>query len=145
MKTAGSGDTVKVHYTGKLEDGTVFDTSIERDEPMQFTLGQGKLIPGFEKTVEGMKVGDKSTVDIPAKEAYGEARPELVLKVPREKFPEDAAPEIGQSMQLRQPDGGMFEVVVTKIEDDGVTLDANHPLAGNALTFEIELMEVLEG
>ena len=145
MKTAGSGDTVKVHYTGKLEDGTVFDTSVARDEPMQFTLGQGKLIPGFEKTVDGMKVGDKSTVDIPAEEAYGEVRPEMVLKVPRDKFPEDAAPEFGQGMQLRQPDGGMFEVVVTKVEDDGVTLDANHPLAGKALAFEIELMEILEG
>jgi peptidylprolyl isomerase len=130
-----------VHYTGKLTDGTVFDSSIGRNEPMEFTLGQGKLIPGFENTVDGMAVGDKETVTIPAVEAYGEPRPELILKLPKDKFPENIAPEIGQGLQLRQPDGGMFEVTVTNVEDDGITLDANHPLAGKDLVFEIELVD----
>ena len=141
MKKAQNGDTVKVHYTGKLTDGTVFDSSIDRDEPMEFTLGQGHLIPGFEKTVDGMAVGDKETVTIPAVEAYGEPRPDLILKLPHDKFPENIKPEVGHGLQLRQPDGGMFEVTVTKVEDDGVTLDANHPLAGKDLVFEIELVE----
>jgi len=140
MKKAQKGDTVMVHYTGRLIDGTVFDSSVERDEPMEFTLGQGKLIPGFERTVDGMTVGDKETVTIPAAEAYGEPRPELILKLPHDRFPEDIKPEEGQGLQLRQPDGGMFEVTITKVEEDGVTLDANHPLAGKDLVFDIELV-----
>lgn len=140
MKKAQNGDKVKVHYTGKLADGTVFDSSVERDDPMEFELGTGKLIPGFENTVIGMTPGDKTTVMIPPKEAYGEVRAELILKVEREKFPENITPTIGQPLQLRQPDGGVFEVMVTKVEDNGITLDANHPLAGKELTFEIELL-----
>lgn len=141
MKKAASGDKVKVHYTGKLTDGTVFDSSVEREEPMEFTLGDGHLIPGFEKTVDGMAVGEKATVTIPAAEAYGEAKQELILKLPHTQFPENIKPEIGQGLQLRQPDGGMFEVTITNIEDDGVTLDANHPLAGKDLVFDIELVD----
>lgn len=144
MSKAKSGDMVTVHYTGKFADGTAFDSSLERDEPMKFKLGEGKLIPGFEGAVDGMSIGEKTTVDIPAAEAYGETRPELVIKLPRDKFPEPIDPAIGQSLQLRQPDGGMFEVVVTEIAEDSVTLDANHPLAGHDLTFDIELTGINE-
>ena len=144
MKKAQSGDTVQVHYTGKLPDGTVFDSSVERDEPMEFTLGQGKLIAGFESTVDGMAIGDKETVNIPAVDAYGEPKPELIIKLPHDRFPEDVKPEVGHRLQLNQPDGRVFEVKITGIEDDGVTLDANHPLAGKELTFEIELMGFAE-
>ncbi len=135
---------VEVHYTGKFADGTAFDSSVERDEPMKFKLGEGKLIPGFEGAIDGMAIGDKTTVNIPAVEAYGESKPELVITVPRDKFPEDAAPEVGQGMQLRQPDGGMFEVVVAKVGEDKVILDANHPLAGHDLTFDIELLSITD-
>jgi len=138
-----NGNTVKVHYTGTLKDGSVFDTSIER-EPLEFKLGEGQLIPGFEKAVIGMEEGDKTKVDIPVKEAYGEAREDLVINVPKDQLPEDVQPEVGMQLQVNQPDGQPVPVRIAEISDDALTLDANHPLAGKDLSFEIELVEIKE-
>jgi peptidylprolyl isomerase len=137
MIAAKDGDTVKVHYTGTLADGTVFDSSRERD-PLEFTLGQGQLIPGFEKTVLGMTAGESRTVTIPADEAYGPYRDEMVLAVPRSQFPPNVTPELGMQLQVGQDEQAMT-VMITNISDEEVTLDANHPLAGQDLTFTIEL------
>ena len=141
MSKVKDGDTVKVHYTGTLEDGAVFDTSEER-EPLEFTLGQGQLIPGFEKAVIGMNEGDKTTVDIPSEEAYGEAREDLVITVPKDQLPEDVEPQVGMQLQVNQPEGQPIPVRITEVGDSELTLDANHPLAGQDLTFKIELVEV---
>jgi len=135
------GDTVKVHYTGTLDNGEVFDTS-ENREPLEFTLGQGQLIPGFEKAVTGLAVGESTTVDIPSAEAYGEAREDLIISVPKNQLPEDVEPQIGMQLQVNQPNGQPVPVRVTAIGDEDLTLDANHPLAGQDLTFKIELVEV---
>ena len=138
MAQAKQGDTVTVHYTGKLDDGTVFDSSVER-EPLEFTLGEGLVIPGFENAVIGMNAGEKKTVDIASEEAYGPYSDELILSVNREQFPEDIQPEVGQSLQVQQPNGQPVVVTVAAVADEEVKLDANHPLAGKDLTFEIEL------
>lgn len=141
MSKVKNGDTVKVHYTGSLEDGSVFDTSQDR-EPMEFTLGSGQLIPGFEKAVEGMGEGESTKVTIPSSEAYGEPREDLIISVPRENMPEGVTPEVGMQLQVNQPDGQSIPVRITEIENEQVKLDANHPLAGKDLTFEIELLEI---
>jgi peptidylprolyl isomerase len=138
---AKDGDTVQVHYTLKLEDGTVFDTSIGGD-PLQFTIGDGQLIPGFEQAVVGMSPGESKTVEIPADEAYGPYLEELVMVVDRDQLPEDLQPEVGQQLQIRQPDGQTILVKVIDVSESSVTLDANHPLAGEDLTFDIELVEI---
>ncbi|MBM3119336.1 MAG: peptidylprolyl isomerase [Chloroflexi bacterium] len=137
-----NGDTVQVNYTGKLADGTVFDSSVERG-PLEFTLGAGQLIPGFEKAVLGMKVGEKKTVIIPADEAYGPHRDEQVVEIPREELPSDLTPQVGQQLVVTQQDGRQIIVVITEVSDETVTIDANHPLAGKDLTFEIELVKIL--
>ncbi|HHL73984.1 MAG TPA: peptidylprolyl isomerase [Bacteroidetes bacterium] len=142
MSQAKNGDTVKVHYTGTLKDGSVFDSSRER-EPLEFTLGSGQLIPGFEEAVVGMNIGDSKTVTIAADDAYGQYRDDMRMEVPMEQFPDNITPEVGQQLQLSNPDGSTFLVVISEISDSGVTLDANHPLAGKDLTFEIELVEVV--
>lgn len=136
------GDTVKVHYTGRLDDGTVFDSSLER-EPLEFTTGSGEVIPGFEEGVIGMNVGDTKTITIPAEQAYGPHRTDLVAVFEREQFPPDLSPEIGQQLQLRQQNGQPFVVTVTEVCDTCVTLDANHPLAGKDLTFDLQLVEIV--
>lgn len=141
MSKVKDGDTVKVHYTGTLKDGSVFDTSAER-EPLEFKLGEGQLIPGFEKAVVGMEEGEKTNIDIPVKEAYGEAREDLVINVPKDQLPEDVTPEVGMQLQVNQPDGQPVPVRVTDISDEELTLDANHPLAGKDLSFEIEVVEI---
>lgn len=140
MTQVKDGDTVKVHYTGTLNDGTVFDSSRERD-PLEFTMGSGMLIPGFEKAVTGKSVGDTTKVTIPPAEAYGEVNEELVLDIPRSQVPEHITPEVGMMLQL-QTDGGVMEVVITSVSDESVVLDANHPLAGQDLTFEIEIVGI---
>jgi len=142
MSEAKRGDKVKVHYTGKFEDGTVFDSSRDRGQPLEFTLGQGRLISGFENAVTGMTVGQSKTVDIPPEEAYGPKNSDLVRKMERSKFPEKITPEVGTYLNVRQPDGGMLETMITEVTDDFVTLDANHPLAGRTLTFDLELVEI---
>ena len=141
MTLAKAGDTVKVHYTGTLDDGTIFDSSEER-EPLEFQLGGGQVIPGFEDAVVGMNVGDIKTTRISSEEAYGLHDEDMVLTVPREQFPPDIEPELDQQLQLRQPDGSSFVVTIIDITEDNVTLDGNHPLAGEALTFTIQLVEI---
>ncbi|MFZ4524324.1 MAG: FKBP-type peptidyl-prolyl cis-trans isomerase [Chlorobium sp.] len=142
MAQAKKGDTVTVHYTGTLDDGTVFDTSAER-EPLKFTIGGGQVIPGFDVAVIDMVPGDVRVTVIPAEEAYGEHSAELVTDVDRERFPADMELEIGQQLQVGLDDGGQAVVMVVDLSDTTVTLDANHPLAGQQLTFEIELVEIL--
>lgn len=142
MAQAKNGDTVKVHYTGKLDDGSEFDTSTGRD-PMEFTLGEGMVIPGFEETVLGMEAEETKTVTIPADKAYGLHNKEMVVEVDRNQFPPDVAPEVGQQLQMRRPDGQTLVVVVTEVSESTVTLDANHPLADKDLTFEIQLVEIV--
>ncbi len=142
MSKVTNTDTVKVHYTGKTDDGTVFDSSIER-EPLQFTMGQGQLIPGFEKAVEGLAVGESTTVRIPADEAYGDVRPDMVVDIEKNQIPPDINPELGMQLQIQQPNGQPLGVTVKAITETHVTLDANHPLAGEALTFDIELVEIV--
>jgi peptidylprolyl isomerase len=142
MTQAKQGDTVNVHYTGKLEDGTVFDTSVGR-EPLQFTIGGSEVIPDFEQAVVGMNPGESKIVKIPHQRAYGPYREEMVLVADRDKFPQDFQPEVGQHLQLRRNDGQTFFVTVTEVSATSVTVDANHPLAGKDLTFDLELVEVV--
>lgn len=141
MAEAKQGDKVSIHYTGRLDDGTVFDTSEDR-EPLEFTLGEGKVIPGFENAVVGMAEGETKTARIPSDEAYGSRRDDLVLDVPQEQLPEDIEPQVGQRLQMQAGDGQTFQVVITDVGDETVEVDANHPLAGEDLTFDIELVEV---
>ena len=138
---AKNGDTIKVQYKGTLEDGTIFDTSVGR-EPLEFILGDGKLIPGFEQAVVGMHVGELKTVTIPADEAYGPPRDDLVMTVERSQLPEGLEPEVGQQLDWRQEDGRIILVAVTDVDETTITIDANHPLAGKNLTFEIEIVEI---
>ena len=141
MKKAQKGDAVKVHYTGKFNDGTVFDSSKGR-EPLQFTLGRGSLIAGFEEAVSGMAAGEAKTVSIQPGNGYGLRREELVFRVKKENFPPAIDPEPGAMLQMRQPDGGLMEVRISQVAEDFIVLDANHPLAGKELVFEIEVVEV---
>lgn len=141
MAQAKAGDNVKVHYTGKLDDGTVFDSSVER-EPLQFSLGSGNVIPGFEEAIVGMAPGESKTTQIPPDQAYGPTREELVITVEKEQIPTDLSVEVGQQLQISQNNGQVIPVIVTDVSDSKVTLDANHPLAGQQLTFDIQLVEV---
>ena len=141
MTHAKHGDTVKVHYTGKLKDGTIFDTSMNRD-PLQFTLGEGRLLPGIEQTVLGMHPGVVKTIDIPSEQAYGPYREDLVLVIARTQFPEHVTPHVDQQLELTKEDGQTVVVRVSEVSESTVTLDANHPLAGHDLTFEIQLLEI---
>jgi len=136
-----SGDTVKIHYTGTLDDGTEFDSSVDR-EPLEFAIGSGQVIPGFDSAVDGMTVGDNKTVTIPAGEAYGERHDQLVQEVPKTALPDDMKPEVGMQLQSQAPDGQIMNLVVTVVDDESVTVDGNHPLAGQSLTFAIELVEI---
>lgn len=142
MAQAKHGDTVKVHYTGKLNDGSVFDTSHNR-EPLQFTIGNGQLIPGFEHTVLGMNIGESRTVNIQAEDAYGLHHKEMVGVVGRNQFPPDLEVKIGQQFETNDQDGRTIIVTVTGISESEVTLDANHPLAGKDLTFDINLVAIV--
>ncbi|NIO29740.1 MAG: peptidylprolyl isomerase [Candidatus Latescibacteria bacterium] len=140
MAKAKKGDLVKVHYTGRLEDGTVFGSSGE-DEPMQFKIGDGSLIPGFEKAIVGMNPGESKTVNVPSDEAFGPHREDLVLIVDRNEFPTGIDPQVGEQLELKR-DEHIFIVTVTNISTETVTLDANHPLAGEDLIFDIHLEEI---
>lgn len=142
MAQAKHGDTVRVHYTGKLADGTVFDSSVDRD-PLEFTLGEGRLIPGFEQAVIGMNPGESKTAEIPAEQAFGPYREEMVIEIDRDQFPADMKPEIGQRLQMKQSNGRIILIRVVEVSESEVTLDANHPLAGKDLTFDIHLLEIL--
>ena len=142
MAQAQNGDTVTVHYTGRLEDGTVFDSSVNRD-PLQFTLGEGLLIPGFEQAVLGMNPGDSKTVEVSADQAYGPHQEEMVVEIDRQEFPPHFQPEVGQQLQIPQSDGRTTQLIVTDVSEQKVTLDANHPLAGRDLIFDIQLLEIV--
>jgi FKBP-type peptidyl-prolyl cis-trans isomerase 2 len=141
--TVQNNDTVKVHYTGTLADGSIFDSSIDR-EPLEFTLGKGMLIPGFEKTVLGMSINETRTCNIPTDEAYGSFNPELVQEVSKSQLPEDLLKslEVGLQLVSSMPDGSEFPVVVAEIHDAHIVVDANHPLAGEDLNFEITLVSI---
>jgi peptidylprolyl isomerase len=141
MTQAKSGDTVRIHYTGTLDDGTEFDSSSGRD-PLQFTLGSGQVIPGFDKAVEGMAVGDSKSVNIPAEDAYGPRRDTMVQDVPRHALPDEFDPVEGMPLQAKGQDGNVINLRVTSVADDSITVDANHPLAGKALNFDIELVDI---
>ena len=141
MAQVKAGDTVKVHYHGKLTDGTTFDSSDGR-EPLQFVVGQGQVIKGFDDALIGMTVGDKKTVDIPVEEAYGPANPENMLEFPKSDFPEGSEPEVGMQMHLSDKQGNVFPVIIAEVKEDSVILDANHVLAGKDLVFDIELVEI---
>ncbi len=141
MAQAKQGDTVKVHYTGTLADGSVFDSSVER-APLEFTLGSGQLIAGFDEAVNGMSPGEKKVVKIPAEKGYGPRRDEMKAEVSRGELPPDLEPVVGMQLQANQQDGRSMVVTVIEVTDESITLDANHPLAGKELTFEIELLEV---
>ena len=141
MAQARSGDTVRVHYTGRLEDGSVFDSS-EGREPLEFVLGAQQVIPGFEEAVDGLSPGEERSVSIPADRAYGARREEMVLTVGRDQFPDEIQPEVGQQLQMSQ-DGQVAIVTITGVSDADVTLDANHPLAGKDLLFDVQLVEIV--
>ena len=144
MAQAKKGDMVQTDYLGKLDDGTIFDSSKERG-PLEFTIGAGQLLPGFEQGVIGMNEGETKTVKIPAVEAYGLHREDMILTVDRSDFPPDVDPKVGEQLDVHQPDGSVNVVVVTKISEAGVILDANHPLAGKDLTFDIRLLKIRTG
>ncbi|MCZ2222280.1 MAG: peptidylprolyl isomerase [Chitinophagales bacterium] len=141
MQQAKKGDTVKIHYHGKLTDGTTFDSSKGR-EPLEFELGSGMVIAGFDNGVTGMTVGETKTINIPAAEAYGEANPEMILEYPRNQFPADLVPEIGMQLVMHNGAGQQFNVTIVELKEESVKLDANHPLAGKELIFDLELVEI---
>lgn len=141
MRTAKKGDNVKIHYTGTLKDGSVFDSSAGR-APLAFRLGSGQVIPGFDEAVMGMSKGDAKTVVIPPEKAYGKRNEELVISVPRAHVPPDIQPEVGLKLQMGGANGELVMVEIIEVGDDFIALDANPPLAGQELTFQIELVEI---
>jgi peptidylprolyl isomerase len=143
MPQAKQGDTVQIHYTGRLDDGTVFDTSRER-HPLRFTLGKGQVIEGFEQAVVGMNIGESKTTKIPVEQAYGPRRPDMIVTIDRSQLPPGLDPRIGQRLELTQADDQNILVTVTGATDSTLTLDANHPLAGQPLTFDIELIGIVQ-
>ncbi|MFC1671195.1 peptidylprolyl isomerase [Spirochaetota bacterium] len=142
MTKAENGKKVKVHYTGTLSDGTVFDSSVDSD-PLEFTLGKGEVINGFEQGVLGMEINEKKTINISAQEAYGERNDTLIVNVPKNEVPDNITPEVGQQLVLQNEQGQKINVVITKVDEEGISIDANHPLAGMDLNFELELLEVI--
>ncbi|MFO7771047.1 peptidylprolyl isomerase [Roseovarius gahaiensis] len=141
MTQVKEGDTVRIHYTGTLADGDTFDSSEGRD-PLEFTVGSGQIIPGLDKAMAGMAVGEKKTVAIPADEAYGQPDPNAQQAVPRAEIPADIPLDLGTQLQVQTPQGQVMPVTVVEVTEEQVTLDANHPLAGKDLTFAIELVEI---
>jgi FKBP-type peptidyl-prolyl cis-trans isomerase 2 len=141
MKQVEDGSTIKIHYTGRLDDGTVFDSSKER-EPLEFTMGSGGIIKGFEDAVRGMAVGEMKTIRITSGEAYGPYRDDLVMSINKAQLPPDIEARQGVMLSLRHPNGGTIDALIAEVTADSVTLDANHPLAGEDLTFELELIEI---
>ena len=136
-----NGDTISVHYTGTLTSGEVFDSSLDR-EPLKVTLGKDQLIPGFEHAILGLSVGEKVTTNIPSKEAYGEYNSDMVLQIPNNQLPPELDAQIGMQLQLNQPNGQVIPVQITQVKAEMVTIDANHPLAGEDLKFDIEIIEI---
>ncbi|TVZ23121.1 peptidylprolyl isomerase [Dokdonia sp. Hel_I_63] len=141
MSKVKGNDVVTVHYTGKLEDGQVFDSSLQR-EPLQVELGKGQLIPGFENALIDMAVNEKKTVTITKEEAYGDVQQELFQTVPKTQLPEEIKPEVGVILVASRPDGSEQQLRVSEVNEDHIIVDANHPLAGQTLEFELELLEI---
>jgi len=138
---AKTGDKVQVHYHGRLVDGTTFDSSAGR-QPLEFEVGSGMVIKGFDEGVSGMSVGDKKTISIPPDEAYGPRQEEMVIEFPITNFPPDIKPEVGMTLNMHSENGQEIPVVITAITEEAVTLDANHPLAGQTLVFDLELVDI---
>lgn len=141
MNQVTGNETVKVHYTGKLSDGRIFDSSLER-EPLEVKLGEGSLIPGFEKGLLNMSVNEKRTITIPKEEAYGDVQQELFQKIPNENLPAEIKPEVGMGLIASNSDGTEQQLRIADVQNDFIVVDANHPLAGEDLTFELELLEI---
>jgi peptidylprolyl isomerase len=141
MAQVKNGDTVKVHYHGKLTDGSTFDSSEDR-EPLEFEVGSGSVIAGFDSGVTGMEVGEKRTINIPVDEAYGQKQDDLLMEFPLDRFPAEMKPEIGMQLNMNNGAGQNFPVIITEVKEDSVVLDANHPLAGEDLIFDLELVEI---
>src|SRR5688572_12165806 len=144
MQKAKTGDKVKVHYKGKLTSGETFDSSAGR-EPLEFEVGSGMVIKGFDEGVTGMTVGEKKTINIPYDEAYGARNPEMVIEMPKDRFPQDMEIEVGLPLMMSDQQGQQFQVSIVEIKDEVVMLDANHPLAGKDLVFDLELVEIVGG
>jgi FKBP-type peptidyl-prolyl cis-trans isomerase 2 len=144
MRQAKHGDTVRVHYRGKLCNGSVFDDSFDR-EPLQFTIGGGEIMPGFEEAVVGMNPGDLKTTEVSAEKAFGPYQEDMLVVVDKSEFPEDVEPKVGQSVPISRPDGPPIDLTVAEVTESEVTLDANHPLAGEDLSFDIELIDIVYG
>jgi FKBP-type peptidyl-prolyl cis-trans isomerase 2 len=144
MQQVKKGDKVKIHYHGRLHDGTTFDSSAGR-EPLEFEVGSGMVIAGFDAGVTGMAVGEKKTIDIPFIEAYGPVQEEMIIDFPTSNFPADLVPEVGMQLNMSNPSGQQFPVVIKEIKAEVVVLDANHPLAGKDLIFDLELVEIIGG
>ena len=141
MTQVKSGDTVRIHYTGTLADGSTFDSSAGRD-PLEFTVGSGQIMPGLDNALPGMSVGESKTVEVPADDAYGQPDPNAKQAVPRTEIPDDIPLDLGTQLQVQTPTGQTMPVTVAEVTESEVTLDANHPLAGRDLTFAIELVEI---
>ncbi len=141
MGKVKANDTVKVHYTGKLGNGQIFDSSVDR-EPLEVTLGQGALIPGFEKGLIEMEVNEKKTINIAKEEAYGDVQKELFQRVNKEDLPEGIVPEVGMGLVAKNPDGSEQPLRIAEVNETDIVIDANHPLAGHDLTFELQLVEI---
>ena len=144
MSQVKSGDKVKVHYHGKLTSGETFDSSAGR-APLEFEVGSGMVIKGFDDGVTGMAVGEKKTINIPFDEAYGPRNPEMVIEMPKDRFPQDLDIEVGMPLSMSDGQGQQFQVTIVEIKDEMVMLDANHPLAGQVLIFDLELVEIVGG
>jgi peptidylprolyl isomerase len=142
MTQVKSGDTVKIHYTGKLSDGTVFDTSNNKD-PLQFTVGKGQVIEGFDEAVTGMTVGETKTAEIPCEKGYGRRNDNMIIVVDKKQVPPELKPEVGQRLEVGSASGELLAVTVIEVGEENITLDANPPLAGEDLTFDLELLEIV--
>ena len=144
MQQVKKGDTVKVHYHGKLTNGETFDSS-EGKEPLEFKVGEGSVIKGFDDGVMGMQIGDKKTIEVPVDDAYGPKNEEMLIEFPKDRFPSDMNPEVGMPLTMSNGSGQNFRVTIIEVKDDSVILDANHPLAGEELIFDIELVSISAG
>ncbi len=143
MSKAQDNNKVRVHYTGSLDDGTEFGSS-QGEDPVEFTIGNDEIIPGVENAVKGMEEGEEKRVSIPPEEGYGERSDQAVMEVPKSDLPEDVEPEVGTELQGKTEDGNTVRLRVTEVKDESVTVDANHPLAGQNLNFDIKLVEIVQ-
>lgn len=143
MSQVKNNDTVKVHYIGKLKSGHIFDSSVDRGKPIEFTLGRGQLIPGFEKGLIDMKVKEKKTIRIPKEEAYGEKNKELIQEVAKNHLPKDIRPKVGMNLVSKTQSGKDIDLVITDVKKETIIVDGNHPLAGRDLIFDLEVVEIL--